>query len=138
MPERLRDIASRLRQLVGNRRYAPRHKTRLAVAVSLLDARPRAYPAALEGHTRDVSTCGLALILPAIRMGERYLTGDANLLRVTLRLPAGSIQLHAVAARYERLGEEDPDTGYLLGVRIKEMTDKDRALFEDYVATLKG
>lgn len=137
MPELLRDIASRLRQFVGNRRYAPRFKTRLAVAVSLLDARPRAYPAALEGHTRDVSTCGLALVLPAIRMGERYLTGDGSLLRVTLRLPDGSIQIHAVAARYERLGEEDPDTGYLLGVRIKEMTDPDRALFEDYLATLK-
>ena len=138
MPELLRDIASRLRQFVGNRRYAPRYLTRLPVAVSLLDARPRAYPAALEGHTRDISSCGLALVLPAIRMGERYLTGDGSLLRVTLRLPAGSIQLHAVAARYERLGDEDSETGYLVGVRIKEMTDHDRALYEEYLATLKS
>jgi hypothetical protein len=137
MPELLRDIASRLREFVGNRRRAPRHKTRLPVAVSLLDARPRAYPAALEGHTRDLSTCGLALILPAIRLGERYLTGDAHTLRITLRLPAGSIQIHATAARYERLDDQDPDTGYLVGVRIKEMSDKDRALFEDYLRTLK-
>ena len=138
MPELLRDIASRLREFVGNRRYAPRYKTRHAVAVSLLDARPRAYPAALEGHTRDLSSCGLALILPAIRIGERYLTGDAHVLRITLRLPAASVQIHAVVARYERLPDEDPDIGYLVGVRIKEMTDKDRALFEDYFRTLKS
>lgn len=137
MPELLRDIASRLREFVGNRRYATRHKTRLAVAVSLLDAKPRGYPAALEGHTRDLSACGLALILPAIRIGERYLTGDAHVLRITLRLPAASIQIHGVPARYERLGDEDSDTGYLVGVRIKEMTDKDRALFEEYLHTLK-
>ncbi len=138
MPELLRDIASRLREFVGNRRYAPRYKSRLAVAVSLLDARPRAYPAALEGHTHDLSSCGLALVLPAIRIGERYLTGDGHVLRVTLRLPAGAVQLHAVAARYERLDDEDAETGYLVGVRIKELADKDRALFDDYLRTLKS
>lgn len=137
MPELLRDIASRLRQFVGNRRYAPRLKTRLAVAVSLLDARPRAYPSALEGYTRDISACGLALILPAVRIGERYLTGDGHLLRITLRLPAASVQIHGTAARYERLGDEDPDTGYLVGIRIKEMTDQDRALFDDHLRALK-
>ena len=137
MPELLRDIASRLRAFVGNRRYATRYRTRLSVAVSLLDARPRAYPAALEGHTLDVSTCGLAVILPAIRIGERYLTGDTQVLRITLRLPAAAVQIHGVPARYERLGEDDADTGYLVGIRIKEMSDKDRALFEDHLRTLK-
>ena len=137
MPELLRDIASRLRAFVGDRRYATRHPARLSVAVSLLDARPRAYPAALESHTRDLSACGLALVLPAIRIGDRYLTGDTNVLRVTLRLPSAAVQIHAVPARYERLGEDDADTGYVVGVRIKEMSDKDRALFEDYLRTLK-
>ena len=137
MPELLRDIASRLRAFVGNRRYATRYRTRLSVAVSLLDARPRAYPAALEGHTLDLSAGGLAVVLPAIRIGERYLTGDTHVLRITLRLPTAAVQIHGVPARYERLGEDDADTGYLVGVRIKEMSDKDRALFEEYLRTLK-
>ncbi len=136
MPELLRNIASRLREFVGKRRYAPRYGTRLNVAVSLLDARPRAYPAALEGHTRDLSICGLSLVLPAIRIGERYLTGESHVLRITLRLPTSSIQLHGVPVRYERLGEEDPDTGYIVGVHVKEMSDKDRALFEEYLRTI--
>ena len=37
MPERLRTIANRLRELLGNRRRAPRHRVRLSVFVSLLD-----------------------------------------------------------------------------------------------------
>ena len=137
MPELLRDIASRLRAFVGNRRYATRYRTRLSVAVSLLDARPRAYPAALEGHTFDLSAGGLAVVLPAIRIGERYLTGDTHVLRITLRLPTAAVQIHGVPARYERFGEDDADTGYLVGVRIKEMSDKDRALFEEYLRTIK-
>src|SRR5215203_306247 len=45
MPERLRTIASRLREFVGNRRRAPRRYVRLAVFVSLLDPTPGAPPA---------------------------------------------------------------------------------------------
>lgn len=134
MPERLRDIASRLRAFLGSRRHAPRRHARLRASVSLLDAKPRANSAALEGHTRDVSANGLAVILPAIRIGERYLTGDSHLLRITLRLPDASIQIQGVPVRYEHLDEEGAEeTGYLIGVRIKEMSDQDRALFDDYL-----
>ncbi|HEX8117165.1 MAG TPA: PilZ domain-containing protein, partial [Pyrinomonadaceae bacterium] len=74
MPELLRTIASRLREFVGNRRRAPRFKVRLAVFVSLLDPTPGAPPAGgIAGHTRDVSEDGLGIILPAIRLGGRYL-----------------------------------------------------------------
>lgn len=137
MPELLRDIASRLREFLGNRRHAPHYRARLGLAVSLLDAKPRAYPSALEGHTRDLSASGLGVILPAIRIGERYLTGDTHMLRITLRLPAASVQIHGTPVRYERLGEEDADTGYLVGVRIKEMSDRDRAVFEEYLRTIR-
>ena len=137
MPERLRDIASRLRAFLGSRRHAPRRLARLRVSVSLLDTKPRASSAALEGHTRDVSANGLALILPAIRIGERYLTGDSHLLRITLRLPDASIQIQGVPVRYEHLDEEGAEeTGYLIGVRIKEMSDQDRALFDEYLGRI--
>lgn len=136
MPELLRNIARRLREFVGTRRHAARYQTRLGVAVSLLDTRPRAYPAALEGHTRDLSACGLAVVLPAIRIGERYLTGDTHVLRITLKLPTASVQIQGVPVRYEQLDEDDEDTGYFIGVRIKEMSDKDRALFDEYLRTI--
>ena len=133
MPELLRTIAGRLRRLVSERRRHPRLRARLDASVVLLGARGEAVTPPLEGHTRDVSSCGLALILPAVRVGDRYLAGEAQTLSVTLRLPAATVRLRAAPARYERLDEEDADTGYLIGLRITQMDERDRAAFDEYL-----
>jgi hypothetical protein len=133
MPELLRTIAGRLRRLVGERRRHPRLRARLDAAVVLLGARGEAVTPPLEGHTRDVSACGLALIMPAVRVGDRYLAGEAQTLQVTLRLPSAAVRLRASPARYERLDEGDADTGYLIGLRITEMNERDRAAFDEYL-----
>ena len=138
MPERLRSIASRLRQLIADRRRAPRYNVRLPVLVSLLDAASGAQPANVSGHTRDVSEDGLAVVLPNIRVGERYLVGDAVTLRVTLKLPDANARLYGTPVRYERLDEEQQqDTGFLIGIRLDEAADRDRTLLTDYLKTLK-
>lgn len=136
MPELVRAIANRLREVLGNRRYATRHPVRLAAAVSLLDARPRAYPASLEGHTLDLSDSGLALILPSIRIGDRYLTGEGQVLRIMLKLPEAAIQLHGVGMRYERLEDASGINGYFIGIRILGMSDADRAIYDAHLKTL--
>jgi hypothetical protein len=138
MPEILRAIANTLREFVGNRRKNPRHKVRLAAVVSLLDARANASPATVAGHTRDVSADGLGLVLPAIRIGERYLAGDRVTLRITIKLPDAHARLYGTPVRYERLeGEGSPDKGFLVGVRITEMDERDRELFTAYLLTIK-
>src|SRR5918997_3290708 len=102
MPELLRTIASRLRELVGNRRRAPRRKVRLAVFVSLLDATPGAPPAGgVAGHTRDASESGLGVVLPVIRLGGRYLVGGGVTLRLTLKLGEQNARLYGTPVRYE-------------------------------------
>ena len=133
MPERLRTIASHLCKLVGNRRRHPRLRVRLAASVVLMGARGEAVTPPLEGYTRDVSACGLALILPAIRVGQHYLAGEAQTLSVTLRLPASTVRLRATPARYERLDDDGPDNGYLIGLRITDMDERDRAAFDEYL-----
>jgi hypothetical protein len=40
--------------------------------------------------------------------------------------------------RYESLEEDQIESGYLIGARITEMNDNDRADFEAYVAKLLG
>jgi hypothetical protein len=95
------------------------------------NARGAQHSLALEGFTRDVSATGLALILPAIRIGEHYLTGEGRILRITLEFPTGPIQIDAVPVRYERLDENEPEKGYLVGVKIAEMSDDDRARFNE-------
>ena len=139
MPELIRTIASRLREFVGNRRRAPRRQVRLAVFVSLLDSAPGAPPAGgVAGHTRDISESGLGVLLPAIRLGDRYLVGDGVTLRLTLKLGDQSARLYGTPVRYERLDEGpdgQPRPGFLLGIRLHE--DGDRALLAEYLKGIK-
>ena len=139
MPELLRSIAGRLRQYVADRRRSPRLRVRLAVTVSLFDlsaATPWSKP--IAGHTRDVSEDGLGLLLPAIRVGDRYLVGQDQSLSIILKLPTGNARIYAAPARYERLeDDQQPDTGFFVGVRITGMDEKDRALFTEYLESLQ-
>src|SRR5437764_2245008 len=99
MAEKLRSIVARLREYVGNRRRAQRHRLRLPFSVSLYDplltGERLKHAPQLEGATRDLSTSGLALIVPAIRIGERYLTGPDVTLRIVLEHPTGPLELLA-------------------------------------------
>jgi hypothetical protein len=137
MSELPRRIVSRLRRFIGNRRGSKRVRTRLTFTLSLSDPRvgsngARRLPS-LDGYTLDVSITGLALVVPVIRIGEHYLAGADRKLHVKLELPAGPVELKVAAARYESL---EDDTGYLIGARILEMSDADRAEFQKYVAGL--
>jgi hypothetical protein len=138
MSEHLRKIASRLRVLIGNRRHAPRHRVQLPVFVSLLDNAAGAAPAGVAGQTCDASDSGLAIILPAVRVGGRYLVGDGITLRLTLKLEGASARLYGTAVRYERLegGHEGRDeAAFLVGIHFNE--DGDRALLSEYLKSLK-
>lgn len=138
MPELIRSIAARVREYVGNRRRAQRYKVRLSVSVSPVEGRKPASRAvergALYGYTRDISSSGLALILPAIRINNTYLTGEDRTLEVLIEHEAEPIVIYAVTTRYEKLDEEGADKGYLIGVKIVEMSDEDRLR---YTALLK-
>src|ERR671938_1610183 len=95
MPELLRSFVARMRGYVADRRRAPRYRLRLPCRVSLHEpgrADTRRAPQ-LDGWTRDISATGLALILPAVRVGGRYLTGPDATLRVVLMQPAGPLEL---------------------------------------------
>src|ERR1043166_7350023 len=134
MSELPRRIVSHLRRFVGNRRAHKRVRARLSFTLSFSDPRvntngSRRLPT-LDGHTLDVSTTGLALVVPAIRIGEHYLAGDERLLHVKLELPNGPVEMKVATVRYESLEDE---SGYLIGARIVEMSDSDRASFDKYL-----
>lgn len=135
MPELIRSIAARVREYLGNRRRAPRYRVRLSVRVSpVLSAKPaRAYSTerdALYGYTRDISASGLALILPAIRINNIYLTGEDRTLELLIEHESEPIVIYCVTVRYEKLEEVDADKGYLIGVRITEVSEEDRTRLE--------
>ena len=147
MPELIRSIAGRLREFVGNRRRAPRYVTHLEVGLALNVTLPGTDAAGarkndsqslkLAGYTRDISASGLALIVPSIRVGGQYVTGENRRLRIMLKLPTGPIEIHATPVRYSPLDEGGTDTGYLVGVQIVSMSDEDRARFDSYLDKMK-
>ena len=136
MSELPRRIVSQLRRFIGNRRRSKRVRARLNFTLSLADPRVNTNGSrrlrTLDGHTLDVSITGLALIVPAIRIGEHYLAGADRKLHVKLDLPSGPVEMKVVTVRYENL---EDGSGYLIGSRILEMSDADRATFQQYVAT---
>jgi len=145
MPELIRSFASRLRELVGNRRRAPRYRVRLEVelALNISQAGGKSHSTTaqlkLAGYTRDISESGLAVIVPAIRIGGQYFTDSNHKLLVTLRLPDDIvIELHAKPVRYVPLEDDATETGYLIGLAILEMSANDRRRFKDYIETLNA
>lgn len=146
MPELIRNIVGRLRAVMGNRRSAPRFKARLEVELALARSSTsgakkvlsdEAHRLTLSGHTRDLSTSGLALVLPAIRIGGDYLTGENLSLEITLKLPDGAVTIHGKPVRYAPLDEDAEEKGYLVGVRIEGMSEEDRARFDKYLEGIK-
>ena len=137
MSELPRRIVSHLRRFVGNRRHSRRVCARLNFTLGLSDPRVSSNGARrlpkLDGHTLDVSVTGLALIVPAIRIGEHYLAGADRTLHIKLELPSGPVEMRVASVRYESLEDE---SGYLIGARILEMSDADKVSFEKYVAKL--
>jgi hypothetical protein len=141
MAELTRTIVSRLRQYVGDRRHSKRRDVRLRFCLSLISA---AKPlngtrrvSSIEGHTLDLGERGLALVVPAIRLGEHHLVGENRSLNVKLELPDGPVEMQVAPVRYESLEEHPTEAGYLIGARIVAMTEEDRAKFSEYLATLQ-
>lgn len=144
MPELTRSLVARLRVYFGNRRNARRFRRNVSFNVSLFDPKltreQLEHAPYLEGTTLDVSASGLGLIVPAIRISDRYLTAPDQVLHVLLELPSGQIEMQVVSVRYEQLEREGTATttagGYLIGVRIANMSDADRTRFDDYLKEL--
>jgi hypothetical protein len=120
-----------------DRRESPRLNAtldaRLDFSVLLRDAEPIAggvtHLRACAGHTVNVSSHGLAVVLHAQNIDEQYLLGGEGSMSIELDLPNGlSIEIQATPVRYEKLAE-----GYLIGARISDMSERNRESFEEYL-----
>jgi hypothetical protein len=142
MLETLRSKFTRLREIVADRRNSPRRRAqrqaRLLFNISVLgdeadESHTQTIP--LVGFTRDISETGLALIVPSLRVGDRYLVDEGCTLRVVLLdLPAGEVEIFCTPRRYEEL--PGTETGHLIGVEITEMSESDRSRLLLFLKTL--
>lgn len=91
-------------------------------------------PLTVRGTTRDLSKCGVAFVVPSIRLREYYLVGEDRLLNAELNLPDGKVQMKIIGRRYEQLGDLHSSTNcYLIGASIEEMSGDDRKIFESFL-----
>lgn len=135
-----RAVVSRLRQYVGDRRHSNRQRVRLPFTI-LFGGPARAVKGThravtLEGHTLDVSAGGLALIVPAIRVGEHHLVGEGPHFKLRLELAEGPIEMKVATVRYESLDEGANETGFIVGVKIVEMEEAERRRYSEYISKL--
>lgn len=133
-------MVARMRVYIGNRRRARRYRRSVHFSVSIFDAKlsreQLEHAPYLEGDTSDLSESGLGLIVPAIRINDRYLTATDQTLHLLLELPSGRVEMRVAPVRYEQLERAGAASGYLIGVRIAGMSDDDRARFADYLRQL--
>ena len=110
-----------------DRRQSPRISAtldvRLEFSVLMRDAVPSdggvQHLRACAGHTVNVSADGLGVVLHAQNIDEQFLLGAEGSM---------SIEIQATPVRYEKLEE-----GYLIGVRISQMSERNREFFEEYL-----
>jgi hypothetical protein len=122
----------------AERRRHARHTARIPFRMPLPEIKsPEANPGperSLLGFVRDVSSTGMALIVPGVHIGG-YDPGNLNPhCRIVLALPTGYVEIRAELVHYQKVSE--PDGCYLLGLRITEMSDRDGAIYTKYLGML--
>jgi hypothetical protein len=123
-------------------RYHVQRAARLLFTATLSEVKPHThieeYSPTLIGHTRDVSLAGLATIIPMVRDSDANFYGIEGKLRVTLSIPNSIVNLEAKPVRYQWLDDQDRAKGFLIGLTITEMDEKDRMLYAEYLRTLES
>lgn len=136
-----------LRKLIGNfrksmsERVAPRryaYQVPVIVSFDPLKNSGRKNQAgtilSVRGETKDLSSTGIAFIVPSIRLREYYLVGENRPLDIEMKLPEGKVKMQVVGQRYEQLGDEHTSmTGYMIGAVITQMSDDDRQLYDGFL-----
>jgi hypothetical protein len=119
------------------RRLRVKCEVELAATLSLLDndAFDEESKLIFFGQTSDLSAEGLAMVLPATIIDERFCSG-LNRLKLSLHLPDGIVGLEVAPVRCERLTDAYSVNGYLLGTRITNV--EHRAPFERYLDSVSG
>jgi len=117
------------------RRLKVRCEVELLANLSLLDTEAGEPLESLifMGETSDLSAAGLAMIIPATIIDERFCDGGHRL-NLSLHLPDGVVRLEVAPVRCERITSAHSSQGYLLGTRITDVKQRER--FEQYIERL--
>lgn len=122
----------------NNRRLVPRHRVRLSASVSLIEAETdeSEWPSVLS-YTRDVSRGGMALLIPSLQIGCHELDKGEYVLRIVLAISAdASVRIVARLVHCGLFNQDESGIGYLIGIRIEEMSAEDRVIYDEFISSL--
>lgn len=117
------------------RQRAQRFTVRINLKVHFLGETANGARAMLDGYTRNLSTIGLAIVLPTARFTDRDLAGERQRIRVLLNIEPRTLILDATIVRYEQLDEDEALGGWLIGARITRLNEIDRARLAKFLNT---
>lgn len=134
-----------MRKFIGDRRRHKRRRVDLLLTITVVTGSAVMNAttttarnlAPMAGLTHDLSDSHLAIEVPSIRLGGRFLTAPDSRLLITLELPKEQIEFQGTAIRYEKLGEDRGGKGYLIGVVIERIRDEAREHYQEYLRSLK-
>src|SRR5438270_8102813 len=131
----LRELISRFNRSLSER-VSPARRPHTAPIRIYFDAdskteraRELARAAYIAGETVDISRTGIGLLVPSIRLKEKYLVGQHRELNVEVDLPTGRVSMRAIGRRYERVGDVSTDR-YFVGIEITSISEHDRESYE--------
>lgn len=140
LPEDQLNRLSALDKSFIERRESPRLlancEAEVLADLSILDSETTGpvQPLVFMGQTKDLSSCGISLVIPSLLIDERFCT-DGRSLGLSLYLPEGPVSMAVTPVRCLALSKMDGGMGYLLGARITEVLDH-REEFEHYLLRL--
>ena len=139
----IREWASKFRKSVSKRVVSRRRDFQVPIKITIEPDRhtgslrmPESSNS-ISGETKDLSMTGIAFVVSSIRVQESYLVGEGRLLNAELNLPNGKIQIKLVGQRYKQIGKHVSTTKYLVGAEIVRMSDRDKALYKEFLKDKK-
>lgn len=139
MLDMLRSFGDNVRSFLRKFRPAPRFSSRVAVKVSLLDYTISRYTPVpiMNGQTFNLSSSGLALLLPDINLEGRSLVVDGTKLLVVIDLPNGLVKFQGKPIHFRRADRYVRNAGYIVGLQITEMDGKNFARYLRYISRIE-
>ena len=129
--------ASTNKEVVPNRRRAPRFRLTLPASISLMEVNSQTgnvwESQAARGRCVTINKYGLAVSFVGTRFTEEDFSNIGRLLNVRIMLPNGPVDMVVTTVTHDRARDGGAKSGWLIGASITKMSDDDRARLDTYL-----
>lgn len=135
----LRKLISRFNTSLSESMVSPRRKHTAPVKIwfepeiNSERARDLARASCVYGETFDISRSGISVLVPSIRIKEKYFVGHQLTVNVEMELPTGKVHMQVMGKRYEKVGIHISTERFLVGAHITHLEGSDKENYESFL-----